>query len=191
LTEKEKMLGGFGYDSRDSELIAQYHKARALLKPYNQLDSTALDERSKLLKNLLNLVGSGVWIEAPFLCDYGEHISIGENTFINANCIFIDNNTIQIGANGLIGPHVQIYTAEHPVKASERIIKTTKGPTRYLTSTKPVIIGDNVWIGGNSVILPGVTIGNNVTIGAGSVVTKSLPDNVLAFGNPCKIQKNL
>ncbi len=191
MTEKEKMLTGKCYNSRDPELLTQYHKARALLKAYNNLDSTKLEERKKILTTLFERVGNGVWIEAPFLCDYGGHISIGENTFINANCIFIDNNKIHIGANGLIGPHVQIYTAEHPIKASERIIKTEKGTTRYLTSTKPVIIGDNVWIGGNSVVFPGVTIGNNVTIGAGSVVTKSLPDNVLAFGNPCKIQKNL
>ncbi|KAA3630610.1 MAG: sugar O-acetyltransferase, partial [Bacteroidetes bacterium] len=134
--------------------------------------------------------GAGVWIETPFFCDYGENISIGENTFVNANCMFIDNNKISIGKNGLIAPYVQIYTATHPLKATDRIIQT--GPTtRYLTSTKPVTIGDNVWIGGNSVIFPGVTIGNNVTIGAGSVVTKDIPDNVLAFGNPCEVRKEL
>lgn len=100
--------------------------------------------------------------------------------------MFLDNNKITIGKNGLIAPYVQIYTAIHPVKASERIVDNC-----YLTSTKPVTIGDNVWIGGNSVIFPGVSIGNNVTIGAGSVVTKSIPDNVLAFGNPCEVKKEL
>ena len=190
MTEKEKMLRGKYYNSRDPDLLAQYHKARKLLKAYNNLDSTELQERSMLLKDLLKDVGKGVWIETPFLCDYGAYINIGENTFINANCIFIDNNDITIGANGLIGPHVQIYTAEHPIKAAERIIKSEEG-MRYLTSSRPVSIGDNVWIGGNSVIFPGITIGNNVTIGAGSVVTKSIPDNVLAYGNPCKIQKEL
>lgn len=184
------MLNGKNYDSRDPELLNQYHTARALLKRYNNLDSNALQERESILWSLFSECGKGVWIESPFLCDYGEHISIGTGTFINANCIFIDNNTITVGRNGLIGPHVQIYTAEHPLKASERIIKSDEG-TRYLTSSKPVAIGDNVWIGGNSVIFPGVTIGNNVTIGAGSVVTKSIPDNVLAFGNPCKVQKEL
>ncbi|MFK7814392.1 MAG: sugar O-acetyltransferase [Maribacter sp.] len=190
MTEKEKMLNGEPYNSRDPELIKQYHKAKATLKAYNNLDSTELQERSNLLKSLFEKMGNAVWIETPFFCDYGEHISIGENTFINANCIFIDNNKINIGANGLIGPHVQIYTAEHPLKASERIIKTEDG-THYLTSTKPVKIGDNVWIGGNSVIFPGLTIGDNVTIGAGSIVTKDIPDDVLAFGNPCKVQKQL
>ena len=102
----------------------------------------------------------------------------------------MDNNKIIIGKNGLIAPYVQIYTATHPLRAADRIRKEgTESP--YLTASKPVVIGDNVWIGGNTVICPGVTIGNNVTIGAGSVVTKSVPDNVLAFGNPCKVQRAL
>nr|BFF40230.1 hypothetical protein BACY1_20350 [Tenacibaculum mesophilum] len=125
-----------------------------------------------------------------FFCDYGENISIGENTFINTNCMFLDNNKITIGKNCLIAPYVQIYTATHPIKASDRIINSNN-TTHYLTSTKPVTIGDNVWIGGNSIIFPGVSIGNNVTIGAGSTVTKNIPSDVLAFGNPCEIRKKL
>lgn len=190
MTEKEKMLSGMPYNSRDPELISVYHHARRLLKQYNNLDSELLEERERILGGLFELKASGVWIEAPFFCDYGEHISIEENTFINTNCIFIDNNKISIGKNGLIGPYVQIYTSIHPLKASERIIN--KGSdTHYLTSSKPVTIGDNVWIGGNTVILPGITIGHNVTIGAGSVVTKDIPDDYLAFGNPCEIRKKL
>jgi maltose O-acetyltransferase len=104
--------------------------------------------------------------------------------------MFLDNNKISIGENGLIAPYVQIYTASHPLRASDRIIGDGNG-SRYLTSAKPVLIGDNVWIGGNVVIFPGVIIGNNVTIGAGSVVTKDLPDDVLAYGNPCEIIKEL
>lgn len=104
--------------------------------------------------------------------------------------MFLDNNKIVIGKNGLIAPYVQIYTASHPVRASERIVEQNH-KARYRTFTKPVTIGDNVWIGGNSIICPGVTIGNNVTIGAGSVVTKSIPDNVLAYGNPCEIKRHL
>ncbi|XHP75601.1 Maltose O-acetyltransferase [Arenibacter antarcticus] len=184
------MLFGDYYDSRDSELLKMYHKARKLLKEYNYLDSELTQQREQILTELFEYRGSGVWIETPFFCDYGENISIGENTFVNTNCMFLDNNKITIGKNGLIAPYVQIYTANHPLKASERII--TKGTdSRYLTSSKPVSIGDNVWIGGNSVIFPGVTIGNNVTIGAGSIVTKSIPDNVLAFGNPCEIKREL
>jgi len=190
MTEREKMLLGQSYNSRDPELIAMYHKARKLLKAYNLLDSELLQERERILTELFEKVEKGVWIEAPFFCDYGANISIGENTFVNTNCMFIDNNKIRIGKNGLIAPYVQIYTASHPLKASERIIETSDS-TRYLTKTKPVTIGDNVWVGGNSVIFPGVTIGDNVTIGAGSVVTKDIPNDVLAFGNPCEVRKAL
>ncbi len=184
------MLNGDYYDSRDSELIKMYHNARKLLKKYNNIDSELTQEREEILNDLFGFKGTGVWIETPFFCDYGENISIGENTFVNTNCMFLDNNKITIGKNGLIAPYVQIYTANHPLKASDRIIgKGNK--SRYLTSSKPVAIGNNVWIGGNSVIFPGVIIGDNVTIGAGSVVTKNIPDNVLAFGNPCEIKKVL
>lgn len=190
MTEKEKMLNGEFYDSRDPELLITYHRARKLLKKYNQLDSDLLDEREEILQNLFEQKGNGVWIEAPFYCDYGENISIGLNTFVNTNCIFLDNNKITIGKNVLIGPNVQIYTASHPLIASERIRTYGNGST-YLTFSKPVSIGNNVWIGGNTVILPGVSIGNNVTIGAGSVVTKDIQDNVLAFGNPCRVKREI
>ena len=190
MTEKEKMLAGQPYRSRDAELLEAYHRARQLLAAYNHLDSRELAERERILSEIFEFKGKGVWIEAPFFCDYGEHISIGENTFINTNCIFLDSNKITIGRNGLLAPYVQIYTATHPLKASERIIVNEEG-SHYLTSSKPVSIGDNVWIGGNTVIFPGVTIGDNVTIGAGSVVTKDVPDNVLALGNPCKIVKEI
>lgn len=190
MNEKEKMLNGEHYNSRDSELIKTYHKARKLLKKYNNLDSELTQERAQILSDLFEFKGTDVWIETPFFCDYGENISIGENTFINTNCIFLDNNKITIGKNGLIAPYVQIYTASHPIKASDRILENEHN-SRYITFSKSVTIGDNVWIGGNSVILPGVTIGNNVTIGAGSVVTKNIPDNVLALGNPCRIVKKL
>lgn len=190
MTEKQKMLKGEPYDSRDPELLGVYHRARNLLQQYNTLDSENLTERDRILVELFAQKGTGVWIEAPFYCDYGEHISIGDNTFVNTNCIFLDNNKISIGKNGLIAPYVQIYTATHPLKASERILGKGKD-TRYLTSSQPVSIGDNVWIGGNTVIFPGVTIGDNVTIGAGSVVTKDIPDNVLAYGNPCSVVREL
>lgn len=190
MTEKEKMLSGANYNSRDPELIGLYHRARKLLHKYNNLDSTLVEQRDHILTELLGFKATGVWIEAPFFCDYGENISIGENSFVNVSCVFLDNNKITIGKNALIAPNVQIYTTTHPLKASERIIEDDES-SRYLTSTKPVTIGDNVWIGGNTVIFPGANIGNNTTIGAGSVVTKSIPDNVLAFGNPCQVKKEL
>ena len=190
MTEREKMLNGDFYNSRDPELLSMYHRARKLLKEYNDLASMDAEERERILTALLGNKGAGVWIEAPFFCDYGTNISIGDHTFVNTNCMFLDNNRISIGKNGLIAPFVQIYTATHPLKASERIIEHTSG-AHYLTAAKAVVIGHNVWIGGNSVIFPGVTIGNNVTIGAGSVVTGDIPDDVLAFGNPCVIRKKL
>lgn len=189
-SEKEKMLSGEVYNSRNPELLELYHNARALVLAYNQSDSRNRDERDWILGKLLGKKDPGVWIESPFFCDYGVNIEIGENTFINTNCMFLDNNKITIGKNGLIAPYVQIYTTSHPLKASDRIYQDGER-TGYHTSTKPVIIGDNVWIGGNSVIFPGVTIGNNVTIGAGSVVTKDVPDDILAFGNPCRVVKKL
>jgi len=185
------MLAGLPYNSRDPELLERYHIARDLLQQYNQLHSRNQTERERLLSELLGMKDEGVWIEAPFFCDYGEHISIGANTFVNTNCIFLDDNVIQIGANGLIGPYVQIYTAGHPLRAAERIVQNQQGGATYLTSSKPVRIGNNAWIGGNTVIMPGVTIGNNVTIGAASLVTKDLPNDVLAFGNPCRVVRQL
>ena len=184
------MLKGDFYDSRDPELLKMYHKARKLLLAYNKLDSELSQERERILSELFAFKGSGVWIEAPFFCDYGQNISIGKNTFVNTNCMFLDNNKITIGENGLIAPYVQIYTANHPLKASERIIRNGN-ETRYLTSAQPVTIGNNVWIGGNSVIFPGVVIGDNVTIGAGSVVTKDIPNDVLAWGNPCQVVRRI
>jgi len=192
LSEKEKMLAGELYNSRDEELLAMYHHARKWMNLFNQASSESLKYKNYILQQLLGKIAEGVWIEAPFYCDYGKHISIGENTFINMNVIMLDSNYITIGKNGLIAPNVQIYTAYHPKKASERIRPITaiqKGMAVYKTQSKPVTIGDNIWIGGNSVIAPGVTIGDNVTIGANSLVLKDIPSNVLAYGNPCKVTK--
>lgn len=191
MTEKEKMLAGQVYNTRDPELIEMYHRARKLMQAYNLLDSRDLAKREEILTALLGHKGKGVWIEAPFFCDYGENIHIGDDTFVNVNCMFLDDNVIRIGKNGLIGPYVQIYTASHPLWAQDRIIQATDSQPSYLTSTQPVTIGDNVWIGGNTVILPGITIGDNVTIGAGSVVTKDIPGDVLALGNPCVVKRKL
>ena len=185
------MLAGLNYDSRDPELLEMYSRARKLLLKYNNQQEMNGEEAEKILTDLLGFKGEGVWINAPFFCDYGTHISISENTFVNTNCMFLDDNKITIGKNGLIAPFVQIYTAEHPLRAQDRIVKDASGKKRYVTSTQSVTIGDNVWIGGGAVILPGVTIGDNVTIGANSVVSKDIPDNVLALGSPCKVVKSL
>lgn len=192
MSEKEKMLGGLIYNSRDPELLERYHLVRKLLLKLNNSSLIDSDQRIELFTSLLGRIGDNVWIETPFFCDYGEHIYIDEGTFVNVNAIFLDNNIINIGKNGLIGPGVQLLTASHPLSARERLITSNENlKTSYKTFSKPIHIGDNVWIGGNTVVLPGITIGNNVTIGAGSVVTKDIPDNMLAFGNPCKIIRQI
>lgn len=189
MSEREKLLRGEVYNSRDDELIAMYHRARSLTKQLAALDSLQSEEKQHLLRELFAAWGDDSWIELPFWCDYGQHISIGRNCFINVNAVFLDCNTITIGDNTLIGPNAQIYTPSHPLKASERFTGNADFP--FHTSAKPVVIGSNVWIGGNVVILPGVTIGDGTTIGAGSVVTEDIPANVLALGQPCRVIRQL
>jgi maltose O-acetyltransferase len=192
MSEKEKMLTGLHYNSRDPELLERYYLVRKLLAKLNNSSPIDSEQRNELFTSLLGRIGDNVWIETPFFCDYGENIYIDEGTFINVNAIFLDNNIINIGKNGLIGPGVQLLTASHPLSARERLIISNGNlKASYKTFSKPIHIGDNVWIGGNTVVLPGITIGNNVTIGAGSVVTKDIPDNMLAFGNPCKIIRQI
>lgn len=192
MTEKQKMLAGELYDCGDSELLARWHEAKRLQSLYNRLDSTDLAAASQLLDLLLGSRGKNVWIAAPFFVDYGENIHLGDNVEINMNCIFLDCNRIDIGANCGIGPGVHIYTVTHPLKACERLgSKLGEDFAFWKSYTKPVSIGNNVWIGGASVILPGVSIGDNSTIAAGSVVTKDIPANVVAAGNPCRVLRQL
>lgn len=191
-SEKEKMLAGELYNAGDEELIARWHLAKKLTRAYNQADSTDQELLNRLLTELLGTKGENLWITAPFFVDYGEHIHIGNNCEINTNCVFLDCNRITIGDNSGFGPAVQIYTVGHPVNPAERLAKKVDGAfTFWNTSSAPVTIGKNVWVGGRSVILPGVTIGDNTTIGAGSVVTRSIPANCLAVGNPCKVIREL
>ncbi len=190
MTEFEKMLAGENYNSRDPELLAIYHRSKALMKDFQLLDTEDLDNKKALLKKIFGKIGPHVWVEAPFYIDYGINIEIGDHSFIHTNSVFLDSNKITIGKNALIGPGVHFYTAGHPLQSKERIVEKN-GEISYLTHSQPIYIGDDVWIGGNSCIMPGVQIGNGVTIGAGSVVTQNIPDKVLAFGNPCKIIRKL
>ena len=192
MTEKEKMLAGELYDCGDAELMALWRKGKNLARKYNALDYGDRAAQLRILDELLGSRGRNVQITAPFFVDYGKFIHLGENCEINMNCVFLDCNRINIGNNVLIAPGVHIYTVFHPIKASERF--NVSGDSDYpfaISLTAPVSIGDNVWIGGGSIIMPGVTIGNNVTIGAGSLVTKSIPDNVLALGSPCRVVREL
>lgn len=192
MTEKEKMLAGELYDCGDKELLERWHKAKRLQKEYNQTDTTDRTRLNTLLQQLLGSTGKNVWIAAPFFVDYGENIHLGDNVEINMNCVFLDCNRITIGNHSGIAPGVHIYTVFHPVKASERLGHNSINNSPFWKSlTAPVTIGSNVWIGGGSIILPGITIADNTTIGAGSVVTRDIPANCLAVGNPCRIIKNL
>jgi len=192
MTEKEKMLAGELYDCGDPELMELWTHGKNLAQRYNSVDYSDKKEQLRILDELLGARGEHTQITAPFFVDYGKFIFLGNNCEINMNCVFLDCNRITIGDNVLIAPGVHIYTVFHPVSANERINKSVNENFPFAVSkTSPVIIGNDVWIGGGSIILPGVIIGDNVTIGAGSVVTKSIRNNVLAYGNPCKIVKEI
>ena len=184
------MLAGELYDPGDKELITRWHLAKKLTKDYYQADSADRELLDNILDQLLGSKGENVWITAPFLVDYGENIHIGNNCEINTNCVFLDCNKITIGENCGIGPNVQIYAVTHPVKPDERLTLLANdrdAPSFWKTYSAPVTIGSNVWIGGGAIVFAGVTIGDNTTIGAGSVVTKNIPANCLAVGNPAKV----
>ncbi len=187
-TEKEKMLAGEVYNCGDTELLNRWHKAKRLQKEYNNTLSTDTKTLSNLLDELLGSKGENIWISAPFFVDYGENIYIGNNVEINTNCVFLDCNNITIGDYSGIGPSVHIYTVFHPTNPAERLSGKS---TFWKSQSSSVLIGKNVWIGGGSIILPGVIIGDGSTIGAGSVVTRSIPANCIAIGNPCKVIKEL
>lgn len=183
MTEKEKMLRGLLYCPQDEELQREAKKARRLVRLYNETTEEQMEEREKLLKELLGSSGASPYIEPPFRCDYGCHIHVGDYFFANYELIILDVCNVRIGDNVMFGPRVGIYAATHPIDAGVRNSGVEYG--------KPVTIGDNVWVGGNVVINPGVTIGENAVIGSGAVVTKDIPPNVIAAGNPCRVLREI
>ena len=181
-TEKEKMLIGELYDAQDPQLRKERERCRDLCMLINATREAQVKERQQLLAELFG-DETDVWLQPPFFCDYGTNIQLGSGVFFNFNCVVLDVAPVVIGDNVLVGPSVQIYTATHPMNALER----RKG----LESAKPITIGSDVWIGGGAVICPGVTIGDRSMIGAGSVVTRDVPSDVFAAGNPARVIRAL
>ena len=193
-SERERMLAGESYDSRDPELLALAHHARAQLALFTSAPSTDGAARRRILERLLGGIGDGVWIEPPFFCDYGAHVHIGARSFVNVNCVFLDSAEIRIGEDVLIGPGVQLLTVSHPLRATERVVPASADDAAtapYRTHARPITIGDRVWLGAGSIVLPGVTIGAGTTIGAASLVTADIPPNCLAMGQPCRVVRAL
>lgn len=179
MNQKERMLAGLPYKAWLDGLAEERLENKKRIYKYNNLPPEAEKEQEELIKEILGKTGENVHIEAPFHCDYGYNIEVGENFFANYNLTVLDVGKVRIGKNAQIAPNVSIYTAGHPIHPDSRNSGYEYGIE--------VTIGDNVWIGGNVCIMPGVTVGDNVVIGAGSVVTKDIPDSVIAVGNPCRV----
>lgn len=182
MKEFDKMIAGLPYHPIDPKLVFDRTRANRICTKYNKRTFCEINMKSRLLRKRLHTKGN-FWIQPPIYFDYGYNIYLGRNVMLNYNCVILDVCPVHIGDDTIIGPGTHIYTACHSLDAEER--------KSYIEFGKPVTIGNNVWIGGNCSILPGVTIGDNTVIGAGSVVTKDIPSHVVAFGNPCKvIRKN-
>ncbi|MCE7070767.1 sugar O-acetyltransferase [Dyadobacter sp. CY327] len=182
-TEKQKMLDGELYVALDPELTQERTRTRLLLLELNAGREDEPEKRAAILKQLIPNAGANLWLQPPFYCDYGSNIIVGDSVFFNFNCVVLDVTYVRIGSRTLFGPNVQIYTATHPIDHVTR--------ASGVESAKPITIGEDVWIGGSAVINPGVTIGDRTIIGAGSVVTKDIPADVFAAGNPCRVIRSL
>lgn len=182
-TEKEKMIAGEPYFANGKELFTERQDAKELVFEFNNLPPKELKPRNEIIKKLFGKTEKGFYIEPPFRCDYGYNIFTGKNFYSNYNCTILDCAEVRIGDNVMFAPNVSIFTAGHPVHFEPR--------NTGIEYAFPVTIGNNVWIGGNVVINPGITIGDNTVIGSGSVVTKDIPDNVIAVGNPCKVVREI
>lgn len=183
MTEWEKMLAGLPSDDRDEEVEARRLVAKRLFRAYNRTTETDVEVREKIKTELFRSVGKNVFIEPDFICELGSNITIGDNVFINFGCIIFDMGEVTIGDNAMFGPRVGIYTTNHAFDAEERVAN--------VVMSKPIHIGNRVWLSADVKIVQGVTIGDNSIIGAGSVVTKDIPSNVIAAGNPCRVIRKI
>lgn len=183
MNQKERMLAELPYKAWLDGLSEERRENKLKIYDYNLVRPDDKKKMKEMIKNILGKTGEEVCIEPPFRCDYGKNIEVGNNFFANYNCVILDVAKVKIGENVMFAPNVSIYTAGHPIHPESRNSGYEYGI--------PVTIGDNVWVGGNVVITPGVNIGNNVVIGAGSVVTKDIPDNVIAVGSPCRVIREI
>ena len=184
MTERERMDAGLIYDPADNNLMTEQVKCQDLVCEYNMTKPSEYQKREKMLKKMFGKIGSGCYIEAPFYANWGgRHVFMGNRVYANYNLTLVDDGNIYIGDYVMFGPNVTVATANHPIDSTLR--------QRALQYNKEIHIGNNVWIGANTVIVPGVSIGNNSVIGAGSVVTRNIPDNVIAFGNPCNVVREI
>ena len=183
MNQKERMLAGLPYKAWLDGLPEDRLENKKKLYAYNSLSPEEDNKMDGLIRLILGKAGENAHIEPPFYCDYGKNIEVGKNFFANYNCTILDVGKVVIGDNVMFAPNVSIYTAGHPVHPDSR-----NSGYEYGIS---ITIGNQVWIGGNTVINPGVTIGSNVVIGAGSVVTRDIPDNTIAVGNPCKVLREI
>lgn len=183
MNQKERMLAGLPYKAWLDGLSEERMENKLKIHEYNLLRPDEKNKMEELIKDILGKTGDKVFIEQPFHCDYGKNIEVGNNFFANYNCTILDVGKVIIGENVQFAPNVSLYTAGHPIHPDSRNSGYEYGIG--------ITIGDNVWLGGNVIVNPGVHIGNNVVIGAGSVVTKDIPDNVIAVGNPCKVIREI
>ena len=187
-------MAGEIYDCHDEIFLQMKKEARQLLQEYNRLQYDQKKEKRKILSRLFCRIGTNVSVGQPFLCDYGKNICLGNNVSVNMNCTFVDCNRIEIGDNVLIASNVQLYTSTHPVELSNRLTpdwNPESGEYFCRTYALPIRVGSGCWLGGGVIVLPGVTIGDGSVIGAGSVVTKDIPENSLAVGNPCRVIREI
>ena len=183
MNQKERMLAGLQYKAWLDGLSEERLDLRLKIHKFNSCSPDKKDEMKAMIKDIVGKCGKDIFIEPPFHCDYGKNIEVGENFYANFNCVILDVGKVKIGTNVMFAPNVSIYTAGHPIHPESRNSGYEYGIG--------ITIGDNVWVGGSVVINPGVHIGNNVVIGSGSVVTKDIPDNVIAVGNPCRIIREI
>jgi maltose O-acetyltransferase len=181
--ERERMLRGELYDASDPELVAERRRARERTRRYNGTAASEDERREELLRELFGSVEGDAVVEPPFRCDYGYNVHVGENFYANVDCVVLDVRRVEFGRNCLLGPGVHVYTATHPLDATER-----RGGREY---GEPVTVGDDVWLGGRAVLNPGVSVGDGSVVASGAVVTEDVPAGVVAGGNPARVVREL